>query len=264
MINILDRLYPQINRYSVFADAQIHALIDLPEHERSRIDLLQGHFAFGIHEHIPRNFIYFTVLREPVDRIISLYYYILRQPLHYLHQRMTNEGWSLEEFVERNATPETMNFQVGTLAGMNRWQPFEAIDEATLECAKRNLRDVVAAFGLTERFNETLVLFNRQLRWGYTTDFFSYTNKNVTENRPAREQIPERILNLIREKNTYDIQLYDYACQLFDERIRDAGLPFLIEHRLQRILRSQWMQEPTREGLRSNLISWADRIFGYI
>ena len=211
MTGILNRLYAGQNRYSIIADSQVDALKALPEAERAQIDLLQGHFPYGIHKYLPRSGVYFTILREPVDRIISLYYYLPRDPGNYLYEKVVLGKLSLEEFVQRDLTPATRNFQTAALAGMERWEDFHTINEDTLERAKYNLRNKIAAFGLTERFDETLLLFNRQFRWGFRSGFFDYSKRNVTAERPAKDHIPEHIRDLIREKNAYDIKLYAYA-----------------------------------------------------
>ena len=49
------------------------------------IKILTGHMGFGLHNHFQNESIYFTLLRNPVDRIISHYYYVLRKPNHYLY-----------------------------------------------------------------------------------------------------------------------------------------------------------------------------------
>jgi len=43
----------------------------LPEEKKGGIRLLYGHMHFGLHEHLPQPCVYFTLLRDPVERVIS-------------------------------------------------------------------------------------------------------------------------------------------------------------------------------------------------
>src|SRR5919106_98083 len=42
--------------------------------ERHDTRAVVGHFSFGIHTYLKRPWIYVTLLRNPVDRVVSLYY----------------------------------------------------------------------------------------------------------------------------------------------------------------------------------------------
>ena len=48
---------------------------ELPAEVRARLRLVIGHFPFGLHAYIDRPFRYVTVVRDPVDRVVSLYYH---------------------------------------------------------------------------------------------------------------------------------------------------------------------------------------------
>lgn len=43
---------------------------------REKLDLLRGHHFFGSHNYLRKNAVYFTMLREPVGRLCSLYNYL--------------------------------------------------------------------------------------------------------------------------------------------------------------------------------------------
>ena len=57
----------------------------------------RGAHGFGIHAWVPGPARYITVLRDPVDRVISLYHYIAETPTHRLHRNVTVEGWTLDD-----------------------------------------------------------------------------------------------------------------------------------------------------------------------
>ena len=51
----------------------------------AEIGLVSGHFRWGMHNGLPTDYVYFVVLRDPVERVKSLYDYIRSQPTHRLH-----------------------------------------------------------------------------------------------------------------------------------------------------------------------------------
>ena len=82
---------------------RLQELRELSEEERSRIRYVHLHKApFGIHEYFPQPCKYITLMRDPVDRVISHYYYRLTSS--YLRSRLYDERKSrymeLEEFAQ--------------------------------------------------------------------------------------------------------------------------------------------------------------------
>jgi hypothetical protein len=74
----------------IFYEGGTQVLIDrlkkMPGKEQKKIKCIAGHFAFGIHRfYTARPCTYITLLRDPVERVISHYYYVLRRNDHYLH-----------------------------------------------------------------------------------------------------------------------------------------------------------------------------------
>jgi hypothetical protein len=179
----------------------------IPLQERSRAALLWGHVPYGIHEYIPRRCDYITILREPVDRVISVYKHILKSRTHVLHDHVVNQGIGLEEYVLSDVDEgQTRNSQVRQLSG----RQFGMIDHAALEQAKQNLRGF-AVVGLTERFEETVILLRRAL--GLRFRFY------VTRNVSPSVEVSARAIDLIRERNQLDVELYAFAQDLFDDRL---------------------------------------------
>ncbi len=66
--------------------------------------------------------------------------------------------------------------------------------------------------GVTERFDESVVLLGRTFGWRDVR----YVSANV-----ARSGAPptEAELDLVRRANQLDLELYEHACRLLDERI---------------------------------------------
>jgi hypothetical protein len=185
----------------------------LPEATRDRARLVMGHAPFGVHAFIPRPSTYVTMLRDPMKLVVSLYHYIRRTPKHELHARLMSEGLSLEAFVTSGMSPETDNSQVRAIAG-DTGTPFGACGPEMLETAKANLEERFAVVGITERFDESLVLLGHAFGWTR----LHYLKANVAPAQDRTAPSPEAI-GSISAQNSLDIELYEWATDRFDRQI---------------------------------------------
>jgi hypothetical protein len=212
---IADRNYSDGEIYTIskpYAE-QGEELRDLPAQRKRQIKLLRGHMPFGLHEHFDKPADYFTVLRNPVERIISAYYYIRRTPTLPHYREVAGKNMTLEDFA-RCGLPQTYNQQTGLISGR--------LDNFTdaLEIAKHNLSTHFIAVGICERFDETLLLLNKQVGWKR----IFYHRQNVTKDRPARSEVPQTAIRLIEKRNALDMELYEFAWLKFDEALNAQGL----------------------------------------
>lgn len=92
--------------------------------QREAIHLTIGHGARDAFAYIHPDTVRVTCFREPVDRIVSLYRYITREPRHHFYARVHEERMDLDDFLANIHTPETRNFFVQRLSGLG----IEAID----------------------------------------------------------------------------------------------------------------------------------------
>lgn len=191
----------------------------LPPAAKGRLRMVVGHVGFGLHERLGRPCTYATVLRDPVDRVISYYYFVLRTPRHFLHEPAKNLG--LEGFAGSDVSSKLANGQTKYLSELDG----RDATRLTLERAKGNLEQYFAVAGLVERFDETLVLLRRAAGWRMPY----YDKANVTPDRPPKSDISESTLATIRAHNKLDLELYDWAAQRFDEAGKAAGLPLKAE-----------------------------------
>ncbi|WP_340371469.1 sulfotransferase family 2 domain-containing protein [Peribacillus sp. FSL E2-0218] len=175
-------------------------LSELTEQEKKNIKAVSGHYFYGIHEEFSKPFHYFTMLRDPVDRVISAYYFLKDYPGYEMVKEMT-----LEEFVVKG--PEASNLQTLMVCGSQ--------EIPDLEKAKENLK-TFSLVGVTEMFNETLFCLKKQLAWGD----IHYTRKNITKKRLAKKEIPSELINLIKQYNHLDMSLYDFAKELLHEKLQ--------------------------------------------
>jgi len=207
----------------------INEFKNLPKKERQKIRCLRGHMPFGLHNYWTQSAIYITLLRHPVARIISHYYYVLRTPGHYLHNKVTSKKMSLSDYVDSGVSPELTNGQTRLISGVEKVDSVngnEPVSADILEVAKRNLNHF-AAVGLSERFDESLILFKRLLGW---KNIF-YVEQNVTRSRPSIQEISRQTIRIIENHNKLDLELYEFAKQKFEQLICEQGASFKSELR---------------------------------
>ena len=194
---------------------------DVSKKRVDKVRLVMGHATYGVHEQISGPSRYFTMLRHPIRRVVSLYYYI-------------KSGWpesevasmSLEEFVHSDHRAARPNDQVRFVSG----EKPENAPKKALRDAKRNLKENFAAVGITERFDESLLLLQRKLGWSRPP---VYVSSNVNRERPTVEELPSSTVDVVRRQNELDLELYRVAFDDFQERL-SAEIPDL-EHKLNRL-----------------------------
>ena len=218
LTTILDREYDPSLTYTIEGDIEqsIRKFVSLSSNYRDKIKLLRGHIPYGLHRHINRSSKYYTMMRNPEDRIISYYHYVLRSKDHYLHDEVVGGKMSLNSFIKSQITLELDNDQTRHLSGLFYDIPFGKITKDILEVAKRNIDKDFLIVGLSEKFDESLLLMKKFLNWRHLP---LYVRKNVTKNRPETNTFNSQDLNLIREYNSFDVQLYSYAAKKFEEKL---------------------------------------------
>ena len=187
---------------------QIEELARLPDSQKRRLRMVYGHLAFGTHRLLPGPCTYLTMVREPIAQVLSHYYYILRHPRHWMYEEAVNLG--LAGFV-RVWVARWDNLQTRMISG-ELTSP-DPCTEGTLELAKRNIDERFAAVGLTERFDETVLLWGWVLGWTKLT----YVRRNVS--KAPRPPVPAEVIRLIEELNELDAELYRFVEQRFEEQL---------------------------------------------
>ncbi len=180
-------------------------LAELPAERRASLRLVQGHFWYGIHEELPAPATYLTMLRDPVERVLSLY-----------QHRVNNHGLdvALEAYLGAVRDWEIDNGQTRRLCGSRdgdlRHRP---CTDDLLAQAKANLADFTFV-GVNERFDESLVLLRRTMGWPRA----AWTRRNVTPKRLRRSDLPAATRRLLEDHNQADAELHRFATAIFEER----------------------------------------------
>ncbi len=197
----------------------------LTPQQRRDMRLLLGHFPFGGHQYFPQPATYITLLRDPVERILSRYCHVLRDlqggnPSHHPWP-WEKQDLALSDYLQLGFG-ERDNWQTRMLAGAAATSAAsDACDREIFEQAKRNLTTRFAVAGLTERFEESVVMLQRRFGWGLPY----HVKENVGANRFDRTHVPDEVMEVIQRQTRWDRELYAFAAR-FEEQCAQEGAGF--------------------------------------
>ncbi len=177
----------------------------MDDEARKGLRLIKGHYRFGLHESLPQPARYVTMLRDPVERVISHYAYMRETPRHPLHELARREN--LAGYVDSGASRELDNGQVRLISGWEKRYAFGECPPQMLDEARRNIQRSFTAVGIVELFDPSLVLMKRALGWRD----IRYLRRNVTRRRPRREEFSGAELAAVENRNALDLELYRWA-----------------------------------------------------
>jgi hypothetical protein len=213
--------------YNIYEhEERIQCIKNLSKTQRRKVSYFEGHYGYGVHKLFPQRSLYITLLRDPLERMLSTYYHFqdpINREMHNLPKnvslmKLLSYGQSFNAHFFDNA-------QVRYLAGEDgnfiEEEP-NKLNPEMLEVAKSRLSQNNLIFGLTEHFDESLLLFQRKLGW--TSPF--YVSSNVSKIRKNAEQPSGDEIDLIKKLNKLDIKLYQYALNKFELEIKQYGMTF--------------------------------------
>ncbi|MBI4781832.1 MAG: sulfotransferase family 2 domain-containing protein [Oscillatoriophycideae cyanobacterium NC_groundwater_1537_Pr4_S-0.65um_50_18] len=194
-------------------NAQIKSI---PAEAFANYRLFRGHLAYtNLPELLPpdRRMINVTVLREPIARVISHYEYIRRMPGDPFYEAV--KDMTLEEFAHKlPAGSLKKNLQTYYLAKLLKFDLYSTPPDEIFELAKQSL-DQCAFVGLVERFQDSLYLLSYIFGWN---PIINTRRENAAKSKSPLDELPDRTLEVLKENSAYDIELYQYAKDIFEQR----------------------------------------------
>jgi len=194
-----DKNLPQLDK------TELQAIQDIDLKVLANHCKFEENIGLGITPNAPYHF---TILRDPVKRFISHYHFF-----YYTLGYNNCKGVRLDELSEKNFSfliEKLGNIQTGYLSNI-KFKKIVGL-ENMLKISKYNLQYEFGSFGLVEDMETTLELLRSTIPdWlNLTGDF---PNLNISNS--MKVDLPEEIISRISEANKYDLELYEFAKDLF-------------------------------------------------
>lgn len=205
---------------------------NLTTESQQDIKVIYGHFSYGLHDEITNDYKYVTSLRDPIDRVVSTYYYLKMEKCkdHPLHDFVCN--LSLKDCCDLvPATKEEIllygmfsNHQTRMISGL-AWGSFPGssrekiiLDHTDLERAKENLGGF-NYIAFAETIDEDGVNIAKKNNLSIPPDTYrdEKYRMNINEDRPSIEDLDTETIEAITRCNLQDLELFKYAKQIAPE-----------------------------------------------
>jgi hypothetical protein len=174
----------------------------LPEGKRECITCLTGHIPWGLGRYVPGPHRYAVMLRDPVERVASLYWFCRQFKKHKWHKLAMRS--TLEQFATSRAFADLDNGITRWLAAradVGRLHIKQGLTSEDERLAMLHLQ--AASVGFVESFGHSVHNWSLEFGWEHTA--FGY--KQAIQHRgPTREE-----RRLIAEYNRFDVALYEWA-----------------------------------------------------
>jgi len=186
----------------------------------NQLKLIQGHLKYGIHNHFHRRAKYFAIIRDPINRVLSTYYYVLSQKNNPQNLSTSNNQMTIYDFVQSGVNPFLINGQTQLISGKTGEIDNPIIEsEELFSLAKENIENDFLFLGITEMFDETILILKNMLGWHMP--YYSIANR--TKKKPNYDAVNPTIISFIKEHNQLDIKLYNITKTSLLNRIAEEN-----------------------------------------
>ncbi len=221
---VLERQYPEgsIFRMDGFSlQGSWDRLAGLAHSGGPTPEVVLGHMPFGVHGALhPGRCRYVTLVRHPVERLVSHFGYVSRTPQSALHDEVARERLSLRHYVEGSRMAPLVNDGQTRLLGAADFVSAPPATEETLTRAKVNIEAWFEVAAPTDRFDEAVILMRRRFGWGWPT----YLPQKVSPGR--RGPLDAETERAILERNRLDLELYRFVAERFEGQAGKEGKGF--------------------------------------
>ena len=154
----------------------------------------------------------FMMLRHPVDRLISEFYFINNR--NEFTKLIKSKPKSFEDYVK---SPQTQNYVVNFLKGNRMYSTVRPTDR-DLDSIIEAIETLPIHVGIFERFSESLSFFTKHtgIQWKKEIPI-----KRMTIRRPKVEALSKELIDCIEKNNSLDLKLYEHCLNKFK---KESGL----------------------------------------
>jgi hypothetical protein len=178
--------------------------------------LIHGHFPYGTHLNLGlRAARYFFFLRHPVERHFSDVAHGLREARHGAHSYLTAPGSGPSTWA--TVSDKWIGFRNTTTHYLSGAFFSKEIDLTDFHRAAQAVQESEFV-GISERFNESVLIMARKLGWSKVL----YEKVNVASN-PLKDVVTPALWKACESRLSYDLGLYEIARERFDRDARSYG-----------------------------------------
>ncbi|CAH1778955.1 unnamed protein product [Owenia fusiformis] len=169
------------------------------------------------------------MLRDPVERAISLFYFV-RQPSEatrrHLSRSVINE--TLSQCLAREG--EKQRCVIPTyVAWFNHFTPrIDPKDVKFINRAKHIIEKEYVCVGILEQLNESLTVFSKLIPqyFGGIQDYIKENTKrnNIGSLRKGRDELPKETIDTIVDAVASDYEIYNFVVQLFNSKVKRMNI----------------------------------------
>ncbi len=166
-----------------------------------------------------------TFLRDPVDRALSHYlFHRKRDKLGIIKKELARLPF--EEYFEKLREKCHKDAQ-GEWSYLCNMQAYILDRNYNIEEAKKRIKNEFFFAGVSERFDECLLLLKKRFKKDGIDLKINYFMKNVGGGRKnSKEFLAPKVYDKVLESNRLDKDLHDFVNQLLDEEIKGYGNQF--------------------------------------
>jgi Sulfotransferase family len=196
------------------------------ERQRAVRCMIGAHCAMDVDTIFDRPSKFFTIVRHPVDRAISHFFFI--RNLNNLPCYPFIKDMTLEQYLDSGIGLDHDNQQVRMLSGCPELDaPWDLdgrkistppVERRHLEMAKRNIEERFIAAAPLEEFAALVWFLKLLYGWPFHRILFRIHNENP--NRPKLAAVSEATQKRLEEGNQYDIELYEWVKARFAKQIQ--------------------------------------------
>ena len=180
----------------------------------TKLRAVAGHFYLNLDlaKQIDRPLILVTLFRDPIDRVISNYYYIRNNDKHPAHEVALNN--SLKEIYEKGLEGRVHVSNIMTDMVSLTQVPSRRLDSAMEMVSKYTV------FGLQDQTHVLEALLRKLLN----DESFVIPILMARSFRPKVEEVDLDTIRIIRKYNQQDIALYEHAVEVYNKKLDEEWI----------------------------------------
>ena len=224
VLNFIGQHFLESHNLQVYSPAEFDAYHPA---EVPHFDLVCGHITARNLAAVRRDALLCTFLREPIDRVLSCYWYFRG----YSDQKRASIRYAVESAKSnsllgflRDPTPEVQmhifNHQARALAG--DWQVFDDRPAADLLADALSMLEQFHCVGVTEQIDRGVEHLCRLTGWKSPPPL---DRQHATPYRQRIEELTAAELEALRELTALDVEVYRAAWERSEDKLANVNVP---------------------------------------